>query len=106
MICACQTRATDIKLMETTQSIRTRTTLDSWRVQSRPRSYALRCFHELDVRCPGLAGADHCQSARSYSMAPKLQVRRLTPPSRSTRPSSQDLHAISKELPCLILLAS
>ena len=61
---------------------------------------------ELDVRCPGLAGADHCQPARSYSMAPKLQVRRLTPPSRSTRPTSQDLHAISKELPCLILLAS
>src|SRR5258708_39095591 len=30
MICACQTKAMDIMLRETTQSIRTRTTLDSW----------------------------------------------------------------------------
>src|SRR5260370_20847601 len=107
MICACQTKATDIMLSETTQSMRTRVTLDSWtgrvkarRIQSYPRSHALRCFAEHDVRCLGLASADHCQSTRGHPMARKLQVRGLIAPSPSTRAISHDSPATEKELLC------
>src|SRR5436305_33471 len=50
------------------------------RVQSWCRSRLFRFSYELHVRCTGIAGADHCQSARSHSVACAAQVRRLAAP--------------------------
>src|SRR5260370_34594681 len=54
MICACQTRATDIMLSETTQSMRTRVTLDSWtgRAKARRSQDMVRYLLALSSRSP------------------------------------------------------
>src|SRR5260370_19870013 len=69
MICACQTRATDIMLRETTQSMRTSVTLDSWtgRVKARRSQDMVRYL--LVLGSVPLLPANRVDNARGVALA-------------------------------------